>query len=324
MKGRKRDRLARLLYVEHLFFQNHSGFTFKELARLCDVSERTARRDVKELEQELHVPIWEEKGRRGISEGYFLPPISFSLPEAMTIFLASRLLLSYSNAYNPSISYTFNKLNSVIPEPLRGQIRKTIEWMQIQKKDQQFLFALEMLSRAWTSRHKVRIKYWTLGEKAITERIVEPYFIQPAALEHANYLIAYCHKANCVRTFKIERIKGIEILAEQYEVPQNFDANEYLGTAWGISVYGKVEEVILKFSPDLARIAQETMWHPSQATQMQLDGSAIVTMKLPVTVQFETFVLGWGGKVEVLQPAKLRKRILKIAQAITNNYKAKG
>ena len=46
---------------------------------------------MKALESELGVPIWEEGRKRGMSEGYFLPPITFTIPEAFNIFVASRL-----------------------------------------------------------------------------------------------------------------------------------------------------------------------------------------------------------------------------------------
>lgn len=315
--GRKWARLERLLLLEHRLYQNPQGLTFQEMADLFKVSVRTARRYVNILES-IGVPIWESKGgRRGWArEGNVLPPIHLTLSEAMTIFLASRLLLSYSNAYNPSIEGTFTKLNSVVPEPIRDQIRNTIAWMKRQKIDEHFVRIFDTLSRAWLQRRRVMIKYRTLGQEVPLERTVEPYFIQPAALEHANYLLAYCHLKKSVRTFKIERIEEAKLLDEKYDIPADFDANEYLGSSWGITAYGEAETIRLKFSPEIARIAQETLWHPSQITQMRPDGSAIVTMNLPITVELESFILGWGEKVEVLEPEKLRRRILETARAI--------
>ena len=56
----KTDRTARLLKVEHLLYQNPKGLMIEEIARLCGVSKRTTYRDLKALESELSVPIWEE------------------------------------------------------------------------------------------------------------------------------------------------------------------------------------------------------------------------------------------------------------------------
>ena len=323
MKGGKRDRLARLLNVLYILIQYPQGIAPQKIAELCNVDIRTTFRDRRALEQELKVPIWADEGKWGILEGHFLPPIQFNLLEAMTIFIAARLLLSYSNTYNPSIASTLLKLNTIVPPPLREQVGKTMEWMAKQKKDERFLYTLEALARAWLDGRRVTIQYWTLGRKDAVERIIEPYFIQPAALEHANYVIAYCHRTKSVRTFKIERITSVQLLDEHYTVPADFDANKYLGSAWGISVYGETKTVKLKFIPDIARIAMETRWHPSQVTEPQLDGAVVVTLHLPITTEIETFILGWGDKVEVLEPRSLRKKIAETAREILYVYARK-
>lgn len=120
----KTDRTARLLKVEHILYQNPKGLMIEEIARLCDVSKRTTYRDLIALESELGVPIWEEGSKRGIVEGHFLPPVQFTLPEALNIFLAARLMLNYAHRYGPNMASTFIKLSSVVPPPLREQIQK--------------------------------------------------------------------------------------------------------------------------------------------------------------------------------------------------------
>jgi len=322
MRGDKYDRMARLTNVLHLLYQSRtSGLSVGEIARLCQVSKRQTYRDLHTLQEVLRIPVWEAKGgMRGIEEGYFLPPIHLSLPEAMTIFLASRLLLGYSNAYNPSIATAFMKLNSLVPGPFGDQIRKDIEWMQRQKKDEAFFRTLGDLGTAWRDGRCARIRYRPLNEP-VKERIIEPYFIQPGALERGTYVIAKCRLTDSIRTFKIERIESIELLDEEYTVPEGFDANEYLGSSWGITTQRRARTVKLKFDADIAPIAQETQWNPTQVTQLQLDGSAVVSMKLDLTVELYAFILGWGEKVEVLEPRELRERIARIVQATLDVYK---
>ena len=216
------------------------------------------------------------------------------------------------------------KLNSVVPGPLRDEIRKTMEQMQKQEINRQFVNTMELLARAWTQGRKVKIWYWTLGRKQPMERIIEPYFIQPARLGHGNYVIGYCHRAKEVRTFKVERIQRIELLDEKYTVPADFNANEFLSSSWGIAVEGEVETIKLKINaPEIIRIMEETRWHPSQVLERQPDGSAIVTMKLTVTTELVGFILSWGEKVEVLEPKELREEIAGTARAMLEVYQQK-
>ncbi|MBN1691380.1 MAG: WYL domain-containing transcriptional regulator [Dehalococcoidia bacterium] len=321
MRENKRDRLARLNKVEHLLYQCPEGMTIGAIAEKCGVCPRTSRRDLEALES-IGVPVWEKGNLRGILEDHFLPPISFTLPEAMTVFLAARLMLAYSNTYNPNIDSTFVKLNSAVPAPLQDQVRRTIDWMQKLNRDDRLRRTTDLLTQAWTKGHKARISYQALGRRSAGVRVIEPYFIQPATFEHANYLIAFCCQARRVRTFKIDRIQDIALLDEHYSIPADFDANKFLAPAWGITLYGKPVAVKLRFNSEIARLALETRWHPSQLVKTQPDGSAVATFKVPVTDEYIAFVMRWGDKVEVLQPAELRSKVAHTARRMMSMYKA--
>jgi len=317
----KTDRTARLLKVEHLLYQSPKGLMIEEIARLCDVSRRTTYRDLIALESELDVPIWEEGSKRGITEGYLLPPVHFTLPEALNIFLAARLMLNYAHRYDPNMASTFLKLSSVVSPLLREQIQKTMDWMQKQPRNEKYLGILAALAEAWLSQHQVKISYRTLAREKATERVIEPYFIEPAAPGHASYVIAYCHRTNSLRTFKIERIEVIELTTEPYTIPPDFDPNAFLSSSWGIVVKGEVKTIRLKFIPQIARVTEETVWHPSQVLEKQGDGSVIMTLRVTDTVELRSWILGWGEKVEVLEPDEIREKIVKTAKAMLDVYK---
>ena len=319
----KTDRMARLLKIEHLLYQNQRGLKVGEIAQQCRVTKRTTYRDLAALESELDIKLWEKGSTRGIIEGYFLPPIHFTLPEALNIFLAARLMLNYAHRYDPNIASTFTKLNSIVPPPLRDQIQKTTDWMQKQPKDEKYLRILATLAEAWVSQHQVKISYLALAEETPAERIIEPYFIEPAAPGHSSYVIAYCHRTNSLRTFKIERIEATELTSEPYVIPPDFDANAYLGSSWGIVVGGEVKTVKLRFIPQIARIMEETVWHPSQVLEKQSDGSIIMMLRVTNTVELYGWILSWGEKVEVLEPEELRERVARTGRAIVDVYERK-
>lgn len=319
----KTDRNARLLQVEHLLYQHREGLSINEIATRCGVNPRTAYRDVQALESVLNLPIWEEGKKRGIVEGYFLPPVSFSLPEATVIFLAARLMLRYANRYDPNITSAFLKLNSVVPPEMREQIEKTLEWLKKQKKDERYQRIMRDLVEAWSKRRTVRISYQSLGEKEPTERHIDPYFIEPAAAGRSTYVLGHCHRTNSVRTFKVDRVKSVEFTDRSYVIPRSFDANTHLAPAWGIVSGGKPQKVKLKFSPDVATILEEVVWHPSQVVEKQPDGSVIMTLNVLNTVELRSWILGWAEKVEVLGPGELRSQISKAAEATKSVYQGK-
>ena len=113
------DRLKkteRLMNIWLLLLNNPSGYTAKELAARFGVNERTIYRDFVTLGLDLTVPVYDDKKRWKIDEKHFLPPIRFSLPEALNIFLTARLMLNYSHRYDPNVDATFTKLSAVLPQ----------------------------------------------------------------------------------------------------------------------------------------------------------------------------------------------------------------
>jgi len=314
------DRKARLIFVLHLLNCNTHGLTLKAVASHCGVSIRTTRRDLKALDAEFGAKFGKEDGRWVLMPGAVLPPVLFSLPEAMAVFMAVRLLLAQSSVYNRDIETTFTKLGAVVPPILRSEIARTLDWMRRHRPDGTMVKMLNIISRCWIERRRVKIRYWTLNALTAEERVIEPYFVQPSAIEHAVYVFAFCHVRREIRTFRLDRIIEAQALTDTYEIPPGFDANEYLTSFWSVTTTGEPRVVKLRFRKEVARIAAETFWHPSQVTEMQTDGSAVVTMKLALTRDLVSFVLGWSDMVEVLQPEALRRKVVGAARHLLEMY----
>src|SRR5688500_10593991 len=117
--GRKRDRLARLLAVASILYSRGStdaGVPVTEIARLTGMTPRTVYRDIRALEDELGVPVFQAgRGRYGIEHKFFLPPLRLSVPEAIILFLASRLVARWSDQYDAAVVSAFTKLADLLP-----------------------------------------------------------------------------------------------------------------------------------------------------------------------------------------------------------------
>ena len=127
-----------------------------------------------------------------------------------------------------------------------------------------------------------------------------------------------------MRTFKTERIEAAELTDESYTIPADFDANEFFGSSWGIVVEGEVKTVRLRIrEPEIMRIMDETTWHPSQVLEKQKDGSMIMTLRVTDTVDLFSWIMGWGEKIEVLEPSELREEVMQTARAMVKIYQKK-
>jgi predicted DNA-binding transcriptional regulator YafY len=177
------------------------------------------------------------------------------------------------------------------------------------------------LAEAWMSQRQIKITYQSLEANKATERVIDPYFIEPAAPGHASYVIGYCHQRKEIRIFKVERISSAELTNVSYSIPPDFDANKYFASSWGIVVEDEVKTVKLRITDqEIVRILSETIWHPSQTFEKQKDGSTIMTLTITGTYEFLAWVLGWGEKAEVLEPTEIRNKIIQMIMAMKNVY----
>jgi predicted DNA-binding transcriptional regulator YafY len=317
----KRDRTARLLKEQILLYQHPQGLDVKEIALKCSVSKRTVYRDFEALESKLGVPIWEQGSNRGITEGYFLPPINFTLQEAIIIFLAARLLDNYVYLYNPNFTSTFMKLNTIVPLPLKNQIDNMLECFDRKPHNETNFRNFNMLVQAWLSQHQVRMCYQEPEEDHPIERIIDPYYIEISVIGGALFILAFCHLKNTIRAFNFERIVGeIKIESETFKTPVDFNAVEYLGSTWGIHFDNEIDVVKLRFSHNIDALTMINRFHPFQSIETLSDGSTILTLKVRDSINFLYWIMGLGTKVEVLEPKELRQQICCEAKSLVNIY----
>ena len=321
MPDAKRDRTARLLRVAQTLYQFPQGLPIKRLAELCEVSTRTIYRDLRALQEELGYPIWQEGRLYGLEEGVFLPPLKLTLLEAMTLFLAARLVSRYSDERDPNVESAFGKLAAALPKAVAQHVSDTIRGMMGRTENARYARVFDIASTAWATGRRVRIWYPGTGngQRQLEERLVEPYFLEPSPIGHSCYLIGYCHHAGALRTFKLERIQQIELTDQPYEIPADFDVNSYLKSSWGVVADEEVE-VRLRFSQLVAARVRECTWHPSQRVSEREDGRLEFAVTVAGTMEITPWILSWGAEVEVMDPWELRSKIGQIAQRMSASY----
>lgn len=314
------DRTARLIIVLALLNGRPRGLTIEQIAERCGVSTRTIRRDLIALEETFKAKFTSERGRWILLPGTLLPPIMFTPPEAMAIFMACRLMVRQQRVYNRDIEAVFTKISAVVPPPLKEEIDRALKRVKRGRPDSTAVTNLNTLSQCWLDRRRASIRYRGLNAKSAEARVIEPYYIQQAATENALYILAYCCLKQELRTFRLDRIVEARALDETYEIPDTFDPNEYFGKYWSVTTSGEPRIIRLRFHPKVAQVASETQWHDSQVTQTETDGSAVVTMKVALTRDVESFILGWADMVEVLSPAALKRQVADAARKINAMY----
>jgi predicted DNA-binding transcriptional regulator YafY len=307
----KRDRTARLLRVlQVLQAHGEDGVRPAEIAKRTAMHVRSVYRDLRALEGELGIPVWNERGRWGVQGHAFLPPLRLTLQEAMAVFLSARLMTRYADKYDPNLASAFQKLEEGLPEALRAHVERTLEDLAERRLDPAFNRRVADLTRAWAERRVVRFTYaparYDGTEREPRTAEVRPYLLEPSLETHALYLIGLDETRDAIRTFKVERMLDLSLTPRTFEAPDAGLLAKTLRRAWDIIADQPETEVVLRFAPAVASRVSEATWHPSQQVHAASDGSLEWRARVAGTVEIRLWILSWGDDVEVLAPADLR------------------
>ncbi len=120
------NRLDRALGIL-LLLRSGKSVSAAELSRRFEVSPRTIYRDIETLSA-IGVPVYAEMGRAGgfrLMEGYFLPPVMFSVGEAISLLLGLTALRRLrAKPFAAEIETAEQKLLAAVPDHLRATLAK--------------------------------------------------------------------------------------------------------------------------------------------------------------------------------------------------------
>ncbi len=285
---------------------------------------RTIQRDLSALQSDLDVPLTQKGDRYGIMEGYVLPPVSFSLYEAMALFLISRLILRQTDESNPHIQTALTKLSSVLPGELSERLKKNSRDLDGKAANPHYIHIYEQVAVAWATRRRMRILYQSLRSTEAKEWLLDPYLVEMTGVGYSAYVIGMARREELeqLTTFKLDRIREAELLEHSFGVPEGLDLEGLLSSSWGVW-WGEETEVKLRFSPDVARRVKESIWHPTQVIEDLQDGGCLLTVRVGNTLEMTPWIRGWGPDVEVLAPQELRDDFCGWAERLHRMYEVK-
>ena len=304
----KTDRLEQ---IKVLFRRRPEGVGTGEIARLLGVSQRTARRYVKELSEHGRLPVYRE-GRvwRLVEGGHIdLLRIQLNLDEALSLYLAARMLSAYSDKHNPHVVASLLKLAATLPDTIGEHVEKAAVAVSQRRLAPDYLKVLEGLTRAWAGRRQVQLVYRDPISEVRSERLFDPFFIEPSYVGYSCYVFGFDHFRKAIRSFKVERLEEVEVLDSRFEPLPDFDPYDYLRHSWGIRGGDQVVEVELRFSRKAVYRVNESDWPGVVAREEDREGRCTLTFRVNHVLEIKSWIRAWGPECEVLAPEELRREI---------------
>ncbi len=136
---------------------------------------------------------------------------------------------------------------------------------------------------------------------------LEPYTL--ATYRQGLYLFARDVAEDRVKTFAVERFERFARLRrERFDYPPGYDPHALVADSFGI-ISGPAEDVVARFSPDVALYVKERSWHRTQRVEPLADGGVRLRMRVNVGPELVEWLLGFGPQVRVEAPASLVERV---------------
>jgi predicted DNA-binding transcriptional regulator YafY len=228
---------SRVLTVLELL-QSRPSITGPELAARLEMDVRTVRRYITHL-QDVGIPVEGNIGRYGgyrLRPGFKLPPLLFTEEEATAIMLGllgtSWLEIGQSSV---AVEGALAKVSRVLPLSVRDRLKAMsshLFFFSAQQEARPDVSLVITLSEAIGQRLRIAMDYRSSHDQ-LTHRKVEPYAI--IGWEGYWYLVGYCFLRQDHRTFRLDRIQQVEVLAEAFERAEEFDCRAYVMKQYGES-----------------------------------------------------------------------------------------
>ncbi|HMO58785.1 MAG TPA: WYL domain-containing transcriptional regulator [Roseiflexaceae bacterium] len=320
---RTESKYERLDAIERLLARHPEGLTTGEIGRALGVNPSTIYRDLNLLESRGTGFI--QNGRRYVVDHRrSIHQVKLTNNEILALYLAARLLSRHSDEHNPHVVFALEKLadsiNSKSPIIARHIVQAATA-VRYRRVHREYVETLEILTQAWAEGRKVALLYQSYQKDETTERMFQPYFIEPSGIGYACYVIGFDELRGELRTFKVERIRAARLTNERFAIPMAFDPQHLLASAWGV-VWRDEEtiEIVLRFSEQVVRRVKESVWHHSQRIEDLPDGACLFTVRVGSTLEIKPWIRQWGADVEVLAPDTLRAEIISEVRAMGGMY----
>lgn len=314
------DRLLSIL----LLLQVHRRQTARELAERLEVSQRTIHRDMEALSA-AGFPVFAERGSGGgwmLVEGYKTNLTGLNKDEIQALFLSKPLRLLADLGLDKASDAAMIKLSAALPSAHRDNAEHARQRVHIDltgwRRSDEAVRLLPVLQQAVWQERKLRFTYERSGCDPV-ERLADPLGL--VAKGSAWYLVAVVD--GDTRSYRVSRVLSAELTDDPCIRPREFD----LGAFW--------EQATLSFKAQLPRYQATVRAHSDvfprlnfagrfarieQAYPPDRDGWIRVALRFDVEEMAVEYALGFGSKMEVLEPATLREKVIAAAKGVIDFY----
>lgn len=320
------SKVERLYHLHNILSQRRTPISRQDLMERLECSQATLYRLVAELRDYLGAPLEQDSENRGFyydrsyEQPFELPGIWIS-PAELQALLTARQVLG-----NVQPGLLEGELQS-----LQGRISSLLQQKGVDAQESQSRIHIQSVAGravpehlfqdvmgALIGRHKLHISYHGRRKDDVSVRKISPQRL--TQYRNSWYLDAWCHKAEGLRSFSLERISDPSLLDEKAkEVPAKVLKDHFDGS-YGIFSGPAINRAVLKFTPEMARWIADEQWHPDQKGSFDEEGAWNLELPFSSARELVMDIMRYGPEVEVISPDSLREAVAEAAGKTTKIY----
>jgi proteasome accessory factor C len=234
-------------------------------------------------------------------------PLRLGVDEALPLIVGLRALADVSGPHDrDALERTLAKLEAAAGDAALASAQVSVE---IEGESE----VLAAARQALAEKCRLHLSYFVPTRDETTERDVDP--MRVVLMDGRWYLEGWCHRAEAVRLFRLDRVVTIDVLDTPAEVPaeateRDLDEGLFVPSA-------QDQEVVLELDPPAHWVAD---YYPVDSVEDLPDGRLLVRLRASDPRWLRTLVLRQAGAARVLDPADLRTDVHERAAAALAAY----
>jgi len=205
--------------------------------------------------------------------------------------------------------------------------RQVVVQGRVKTMNESIYYFVDDVHRAIAENKKIRFEYMKWNEqKKMVRRKDGSYTVSPWALtwdDENYYLIAFDEEAGCIKHFRVDKLKSIEVLDELREGKEEFKAfnlAKYAKMSFGM-FGGKSTKVKITFDNEMAGVFIDRFGRDISIYPADKKGWSEITVDVAMSDQFLGWIFALGPKVKILSPEDVVDRYKKELNEMVKLYK---
>lgn len=280
---------------------NAGPVSTSELAAEFNVSQRSVQRDIERINMTGFSLVCEKRGTYSFAPGTSLKSMRLTDDQVFVLLMMRDKLASLGGPVSEAFNDIFARvISGTDADPLFYDINTKALASLVKNIYNNISFAV---------RYRKYIKILYPGRNGLKKYVLKPLKILTS--DTFFYLLAVPTKKEVLLKYRLDRIMKIEVLAENYELPENKDILESLKNAtsvWGVNTKTKYN-IELEAKGQAADFFRCKIVLPSQSIKECPDGSVRISAKISHEMEVLPLIMQWMPEIKVISPKSLKEKM---------------